>query len=156
MFESSSKHRYTLKFVFVEAKPNFIEKTTFYLIQWEYPDSVLVISENMARYAEKWGVNVPWRPQAIEQKIWLIYSSMQVLFNFLIREISKWVRDRYTKIIVTCTGYFNDCNGLHKTIGDSFIFIQRFKDMPHFSSNLHTTYVGMKQKCITTITCSIS
>ena len=46
---------------------------------------------------------------------------------------------RYTKIIVTCTGYFNDCNGLHKTIGDSFIFIQRFKDMPHFSSNLHTT-----------------
>ena len=30
----------------------------------QYPNSGEVISENMARYAEKWGVNVPRRPQA--------------------------------------------------------------------------------------------
>ena len=30
----------------------------------QYPDSGEDISENMARYAEKWGVNVPRRPQA--------------------------------------------------------------------------------------------
>ena len=29
-----------------------------------YPDSGEVISENMTRYAEKWGFNVPRRPQA--------------------------------------------------------------------------------------------
>ena len=30
----------------------------------QYPDSGEDILENMARYAEKWGVNVPRRPQA--------------------------------------------------------------------------------------------
>ena len=30
----------------------------------QYPNSGEVISENMARYAEKWWVNVPRRPQA--------------------------------------------------------------------------------------------
>ena len=70
----------------------------------------------------------------------MLFTNHEVLFNFIVTMIiSKWVKDRYTKIILTWAGYFNDCNGLHKTIGDSFIFIQRFKDMPHFSSNLHTT-----------------
>ena len=34
------------------------------MILEQYPDSGEDISENMTRYAEKWGVNVPRRPQA--------------------------------------------------------------------------------------------
>ena len=36
----------------------------FCMILEQYPDSGEDISENMTRYAEKWGVNVPRRPQA--------------------------------------------------------------------------------------------
>ena len=51
---------------------SFLYKAKIYLLYWpenlillgQYPNSGEVISENMAWYAEKWGVNVPWRPQA--------------------------------------------------------------------------------------------
>ena len=53
----SSKHRYTLKNVNRFLRFENIEKTTFYLIQWEYPNSGSVISEIWPSCFEM-GVNV--------------------------------------------------------------------------------------------------
>ena len=41
-----------------------IKENLFSAVLEQYPDSGEDISENMTRYAEKWGVNVPRRPQA--------------------------------------------------------------------------------------------
>ena len=53
----SIKHRYTLKNVNRFLRFENIEKTTFYLIQWEYPNSGSVISEIWPSCFEM-GVNV--------------------------------------------------------------------------------------------------
>ena len=53
----SCKHRYTLKNVNRFLRFENIEKTTFYLIQWEYPNSGSVISEIWPSCFEM-GVNV--------------------------------------------------------------------------------------------------
>ena len=83
-------------------KPNFIEKTTFYLIQWEYPNSGSVISEIWPSCFEM-GVNVT--PPACGRRGTLTphFSPYRVIFSDMSSPESGYCSNNY--IVQHCHWY---------------------------------------------------